>query len=147
MSNRQVEYCRADNGIDLADTNIDEDTITYRRRRNGMSKTEKLLLACVMVLVFLSAIFAGLYFSERQHRRMKKEGSASDGKGDGKCEGPDEKVNKRNQTMEICGSNRGNATCTNDSVVLQAAQGRVIIDNFLVPVLIQIDYRISCIAQ
>ena len=130
MSNRQVEYCRAENGIDLADTNIDEETITYCRQRNGMSTTEKLLLACVVVLVFLCAIFAGLYFSERQHRRMKREGSAFDGKGDGKCEGPDEKVNKRNQTMEICGSDRGNATCKNDSVVQQAAQGRVFLINF-----------------
>ena len=133
MSNRQVEYCRAENGIDLADTNIGEETISYRRQRNGMSKTEKLLLACVVVLIFLCAIFAGLYISERQHRRMKKEVSASDhdGEEDGKCEGPDEKVNKRNQTMETCGSDRTNTTqCTNDSVLQQAAQGRVVLDKF-----------------
>ena len=130
MSNNQVEYCRAENGIDLADGNIDEETITYRRQRNGLSKTEKLLLACVVVLVFLCAIFAGLYLFERQHRTMKNEVIASDGKGNGKCEGPDDEVNKRNETMATCGSDRGSATCTNASIVLQAAQGRVLlVDN------------------
>ena len=127
MSGLQVEYCRAENGIDLADSNNDGETIVYRRQRNGMSKMEKLLLACVVILVFLCAIFAGLYVSERQHRKLKKAERSSYEKDDRKCKGQGEEVNKRNETEKACGSDYGLTSCSNKALK-QAAVGRVVFD-------------------
>ena len=130
MSNRQVKYYRAENGINLAESNSTDEAVVFRRRRTGLSKLEKLLLAFVVILVFLCALLAGLYLSERQRRSLKKE-LISNKKGDEKCSGPNgakdnnDKVNKGNKTMETSGSDREN-TSSND-VVKQAALGRVFI--------------------
>lgn len=151
MSGLQVEYCRAENGIDLADSNNDEETIVYCRQRNGMSKMEKLLLACVVILVFLCAIFAGLYFSERQHRKLKKAESSSDEKNERKCKGQGEEVNKANETAKACGSNYGRTSCSNKALK-KAAVGRVAFDICLNVLVSSVHlsrgliYKINCMA-
>lgn len=123
MSNRQVEYCRAENWIDFPENGITNETIVYRGRRNGMSKLEKFLLACIVLLVFLCAIFAGLYLSERQHRHLEKDVASN---GEDKCksnEGSDGDINKRNETENACGSDGDNASCVSE-VVKQVGAGK-----------------------
>lgn len=79
MSDHRVKYCRAENGIELRESNnVDVEAIVYRCPRNGMSKLEKIFLACIVILCFACAIFADLYFSEKQRRHVENDGTSKE---------------------------------------------------------------------
>ena len=125
MSVLNVKYSRAENGIDLTESTLNE-TVVCQRQRNGLSKLEKILLACIVFLVFVCAIFAGLYFSERQHRQLNNE-VHSEEKGEWNCDGAkdgkDGEENERNETLLSCHSKLNRTACSNE-VTKQAAVGK-----------------------
>lgn len=126
MADLNVKYSRAENGLDVAEIDNEAETVQDLRRRNGMSKLEKVLLASTVLLIFVSAVFAALYVSERQQRNLNKGASSSEN--DGKnCKGADENQDeKRNETtvLKSCDLNPNNANCSNE-VTKQAAHGKM----------------------
>lgn len=79
MANSQVEYCRAENRVEFSENSCDCEAVIYRQKyKTVTSKLEKFLVVCVVVLVFLCALFVGLYLYERQHRYLKKKAPSDD---------------------------------------------------------------------
>ena len=96
MANSHVEYCRAEHRVEFSENNCDGEAVIYQqKKKNEKSKLEKFLVVCVVVLVFLCAVFAGLYFYERQHRYLKKKGPTDE----------NEKCNQYPDAKLYCSSN------------------------------------------
>lgn len=117
MADLHVKYSRAENGVDAAE--IDNDgtgVVVHLRRRNGMSKLEKILVATTVFLVFVSAVFAALYLSERRYRNLKEHVASSENGGEN-CNGPDENKDEKER-------NKPKGTCCSNEVTKQAALGK-----------------------
>lgn len=122
MTDLNVKYSRAENGIEATEIENGSEVVVNLRRRNGMTKLEKILLASTVVFVIASAVFASLYLSEKQHRNLKKETPSS--KNGGKsCKGREENQNERNKTQRACDFDLNATECSNE-VVKQAARGK-----------------------
>ena len=125
MTDLKIKYSRAENGVDVSEIESGPEAIVHLRRRNGMTKLEKVLLACTVLFVITSAVFASLYASERQYRNVRKEKSSSEN-GSENCKGLGETVEeekKINKTKEKCDLKHNNSKCITQ-VVKQAALGK-----------------------
>lgn len=125
MADLKIKYSRAENGTDVSEIESGPEAVVHLRRRNGMTKLEKVLLACTVVFVITTAVFASLYASERQYRNVTKEKSSSEN-GSENCEGVgenSEEEKKVNKTKGTCDFNPNNSKCTTQ-VVKQAALGK-----------------------
>lgn len=125
MADLKIKYSRAENGIDASKIESGPEAVVHLRRRNGMTKLEKVLLACTVVFVITSAVFASLYASERQYRNIKKEKPSSEN-GSENCKGlggTGGEKNMINKTKETCDFNPNSSKCTTQ-VVKQAALGK-----------------------
>lgn len=122
MTDLNVKYSRAENGIEATEIENGSEVVVNLRRRNGMTKLEKILLASTVVFVISSAIFASLYLSERQHRNLKKETPSSENGGES-CKGREENQVERNKTGRTCDFDLNATECSNE-VVKQAARGK-----------------------
>ena len=125
MADLKIKYSRAENGTDVSEIESGPEAVVHLRRRNGMTKLEKVLLACTVVFVITTAVFASLYASERQYRNVRKEKSSSEN-GSENCKGVgenSEEEKKVNKTKGTCDFNPNNSKCTTQ-VVKQAALGK-----------------------
>ena len=125
MADLKIKYSRAENGTDVSEIESGPEAVVHLRRRNGMTKLEKVLLACTVVFVITTAVFASLYASERQYRNVTKEKSSSEN-GSESCKGVgenSEEEKKVNKTKGTCDFNPNNSKCTTQ-VVKQAALGK-----------------------
>lgn len=125
MADLNVNHSRAENGIDVSEIESGPEAVVHLRRRNGMTKLEKVLLASTVVFVITSAVFASLYVSERHYRNVRKETPSSEN-GSENCKGRGEtgqEEEKQNKTKGSCDLNPNNAKCTTE-VVKQAALGK-----------------------
>ena len=125
MADLKIKYSRAENGTDVSEIESGPEAVVHLRRRNGMTKLEKVLLACTVVFVITTAVFASLYASERQYRNVTKEKSSSEN-GSENCKGVgenSEEEKKVNKTKGTCDFNPNNSKCTTQ-VVKQAALGK-----------------------
>ena len=132
MSDHRVKYCRAENGIELTESNnVDAEAVVYRCPRNGMSKLEKIFLACIVILCFACAIFASLYFSEKQRKHVEND-SASKENGNWNCEGSNDgeggEGKKENEAKKTCDLKAKNKTSCSNEVEEQAALGKLLIE-------------------
>lgn len=132
MSDHRVKYCRAENGIELRESNnVDVEAIVYRCPRNGMSKLEKIFLACIVILCFACAIFAGLYFSEKQRRHVENDGTSKEN-GNWNCKGSNDgeggEGTKQNEAKKTCDLKAENKTSCSNEVEEQAALGKLLIE-------------------
>ena len=132
MSDHRVKYCRAENGIELTESNnVDAEAVVYRCPRNGMSKLEKIFLACIVILCFACAIFAGLYFSEKQRKHVEND-SASKENGNWNCKGSNNgeggEGKKENEAKKTCDLKAKNKTSCSNEVAEQAALGKLLIE-------------------
>lgn len=118
MTDLHVKYSRAENGIEVTEIDSGSEAVVQLRRRNGMTKLEKLLLASTVVFVIASAVFASLYLSERQHRNLKKETPSSENGAEENCKGrgQNQDENKRNKTKGPCDTTE----CANEVTKLAA---------------------------
>ena len=124
MADLKIKYSRAENGIDVSEIESGPEAVVHLGGRNGMTKLEKVLLACTVVFVITSAVFASLYASERQYRNIRKEKLSENGsencKGLVESRGEKKEINK---TRETCDFNPNSSECTTQ-VVKQAALGK-----------------------
>lgn len=120
MTDLKIKYSRAENGIDVSEVEGGPEAIVDLRRRNGMTKLEKVLLACTVVFVITSAVFASLYASERQYRNVRKDKPSSEN-GSQNCKGLGKTGEE--EKKETCDLNPNNSKCTTQ-VVKQAALGK-----------------------
>ena len=132
MSDHRVKYCRAENGIELTESNnVDAEAVVYRCPRNGMSKLEKIFLACIVILCFACAIFAGLYFSEKQRKHVENH-NASKENGNWNCKGSNDgeggEGKKENEAKKTCDLKAKNKTSCSNEVEEQAALGKLLIE-------------------
>ena len=125
MADLKIKYSRAENGKDVSEIESGPEAVVRLRRQNGMTKLEKILLACTVVFVITSAVFASLYASERQYRNVSKEKPSSEN-GSENCKGlgeTGEEETKKNNTKETCDLNPNSSKCTTQ-VAKQAALGK-----------------------
>ena len=97
MTDLHVKYCRAENGIEITELDSGSEAVVHLRRRNGMTKLEKILLVSTVVFVITSAIFSSLYLSERQHRNSKKETPSSENGAEENCNGREQNQDENTQ--------------------------------------------------
>ena len=125
MADLKIKYSRAENGTDVSEIESGPEAVVRLRRRNGMTKLEKVLLASTVVFVITTAVFASLYASERQYRNVRKEKPSSEN-GSENCKvvgETNEEEKKINKAKDTCDFNPNNSKCTTQ-VVKQAALGK-----------------------
>ena len=123
MADLKIKYSRAENGTDVSEIECGPEAVVHLRRRNGMTKLEKVLLASTVVFIITSAVFASLYASERQYRNARREKPSFEN-GSENCGGETgEEEKKINKTKETCDLNPNSSKCRTQ-VVKQAALGK-----------------------